>query len=214
MRLHGRGKKTALQRRTSSWQPIGVTSGMETRTEEICLMKSMSWIISPQVLPFRADSKPFAWAAFAVEPQEEKHPLCHSLLCFANDPCRRGLPPPLPASFAGLSGNPRLSSRGPDHDVPGEQWSTRSGNMLIRAETHFSISCACHGTTIVFMVRISSSLVSVQRSKLGGKKAILRSLRVPCDGRMLERCLYPQTILCVSFLQHMTLLQITTKVVA
>lgn len=79
----------------------------------------MSRVISPQVLQFRADSKPFPWATFAMERLEERCPLCHSLLFFANDPCRGGLPPPLPASFTGLPGNPGLSAQEEAPAMPG-----------------------------------------------------------------------------------------------
>lgn len=163
MRLHWRGKETALQGRTSSWQPIGVSSG--TKTE---LRKSAKWHevhvmdYFPASAPVQSRFKALSLGYFCDGAPRGKLSFVSLLGVFL---------PMIPAGEASRHlcclfhwpfwESRALSSGGPNHDGPGEQWSTRPGNMRIRAETHFSISCACRGTTIVFMVRISSSLVSV-----------------------------------------------------
>lgn len=133
-------------------------------------MKFMSWIIFPQVFQFKADSKPFPWATFAMERQEERCPLCHSLFF-----CQWSLPERPPATSACLFHWPFWESRALTMEAPtmtGLVSSEAQGlGTCLSGQKPTLVSCACHGTTIVFMVRISSSLVSVQRPKLGGKKS-------------------------------------------
>ena len=180
-------------------------------------MKLKSWIISPPSIPVQSRFKAPSSGYFCYGVPRGKV----SFVSLLNFSCPSPLPgeaslPPLPASFAGLPGNLGLSTRegrGPNHARPAEHWSTRSGNTLIGVEPHFSISRVCHGTTFIFMLRISSSPVPVQRPKVGRReKSILRSFQATCDHRMLERSLYPQNILCVSFLWLLT--QIATHLAA
>lgn len=87
-------------------------------------MKFMHWII-PQVFQFKAGSKPFPWAIFAIERQEERCPLCHSLIFWPTVPAQRGLLTAcaclshlLGMQCSGLKG---LGDGGPKHPWPGEQ---------------------------------------------------------------------------------------------
>lgn len=140
-----------------------------------------------------------------------------SLLVFANDSCWRGLPSPLPASFAGLSGNPGLSAQEEALTRPDLVSSEAQGLGTCLSEQKPTSASAVHvmGPQSFLWSGFPVHWYLCGDHNWVAKKATLRSLHVTCDERMLERCLYPQTILCVFvFLQHMTLLQITTKVLA
>lgn len=97
---------------------------------------------------------------------------------FTNYPCLDRLPHHLCLPFwecNALNSKP-WGWESPNNPQPGEKWRTSSGNMLIRAETHLSISWACHGTDNQggFYAQDSSSLMSVWRVNiLVGKKATL-----------------------------------------
>lgn len=176
-------------------------------------MKFMSRVI---FLKCSSSEHHYSWATFAMQRQEERCPLCLSLFLpmIPAGEASHHLCLPLSLAFLEIQGS-QLKRR----PSPGQTWwavrhkvwehAYQSRNPLQHQlcmswdHSHF------YGQASQFIGICVETIIGWQ------KKATLRSLHVTCDERMLERCLYPQTILCVFvFLQHMTLLQITTKVLA
>lgn len=227
MRLNWREKKKKpLYREGPLPENVVVTAGVENETKEIFEKTWSSRYGSPppqpsQAAQFKADSNSSPWAIFTMEHQEERCPLCHSLIVFANylslewpphHLCLR-----LSLAFMGTSAlNSGSLGCGRAPTTPGLLSSEAQGLETCLWWQKPTLASVVHvvgqTTSVVFMVRIPVHRYLSQDSKLVGKKAILRSLSVVCDWGTLERSFYPQNILCISFLWLP--LQVTTNLVA